>query len=76
MKAQIGSTKGIAIGSDVWIGVGARIIDGVRVGSGSVVGAGAVVIGDVPGYSIVAGVRARIVGERSQGCGEHLSQQV
>ena len=76
MKAQIGSIKGIAIGSDVWIGVGARIIDGVRVGSGSVVGAGAVVIGDVPGYSIVAGVPARIVGERSQGRGQRSGQQV
>ena len=64
MKQQIGSLKGIQIGDDVWIGVGARIIDGVRVGGGSVVGAGAVVIGDVPDFAIVAGVPAKPVGFR------------
>ncbi len=64
MKHQIGSGKGITIGSDVWIGVGARVIDGVKIGNGCVIGAGAVVLRDVPDYAIVAGVPARVIGSR------------
>jgi acetyltransferase-like isoleucine patch superfamily enzyme len=67
MKQQVGSRLGIVIGDDVWMGVGARIVDGVRVGSGSVIGAGSVVIGDVPDFSIVAGVPARIIRSRLAG---------
>lgn len=64
MKRQVGSGKGVEIGDDVWIGVGARIIDGVTIGSGSVIGAGAVVIRDLPEYSIAAGVPAEVMGNR------------
>lgn len=64
MKKQLGSGKGVKIGDDVWIGVGARIIDGVTIGLGSVVGAGAVVISDLPDYSIAAGVPAKVMGTR------------
>ena len=46
---------------DVWIGYGAIILSGVRVGRGSVVAAGSVVNKDVPRYSVVAGVPARVV---------------
>jgi acetyltransferase-like isoleucine patch superfamily enzyme len=64
MKNQIGSTEGITIGDDVWIGVGAKITDGVRIGSGCVIGAGAVVIKDVSDYAIAAGVPAKVIGSR------------
>lgn len=64
MKQQVGSAEGINVGNDVWIGVGARIVDGVRVGSGSVIGAGAVVLDDVSERTIVAGVPARVIGTR------------
>lgn len=49
------------IGNDVWIGDSAIILSGVRVGDGAIVGAGAVVTKDVPPYSIVCGVPAKIV---------------
>lgn len=46
---------------DVWIGRAAIIIHGLRIGRGAVVAAGSVVTKDVPPYSIVAGVPARVL---------------
>ena len=56
--------RGVGIGADVWVGAGVRILDGVRIGDRAVVGAGAVVTRDVPEYAIVAGVPARVIGDR------------
>lgn len=47
--------------SGAFIGAGATILAGVRVGRCSIVGAGAVVTEDVPPYTVVAGIPARIV---------------
>lgn len=52
------------IGNDVWISQGATIIAGITIGSGAVIGAAAVVTKDVAPYSKVAGVPARVIGER------------
>jgi acetyltransferase-like isoleucine patch superfamily enzyme len=54
----------VTIGDDVWIGARAVILPGVTVGDHAVVGAGAVVRADVPPWSIVAGVPAKIIGDR------------
>jgi len=56
--------QGIVIEDDVWIGAGARILDGLVVRRGSVVAAGAVVTRSTDPFGIYAGVPARKVRER------------
>ena len=56
--------EGITIGNDVWIGTGTVITDGVTIGEGAVIASGAVVAKDVEPYKIVAGVPAKVIGER------------
>ncbi len=51
----------VTIEDDVWIGANATILKGVTIHRGAIVGAGAVVTQDVPPYSLVAGVPARVV---------------
>ena len=51
----------VTLGSDVWIGSRAIIMDGVRIGHGSVIGAGAIVTKDIPDYAIAVGVPARAI---------------
>ena len=53
--------KSIEIGSDVWIGAKATVMDGVMVGHGAIVAAGALVTKDVPPYAVVGGVPAKII---------------
>lgn len=43
------------------IGIGAIILDGVRVGASSIIGAGAVVTKDIPPFSLVVGVPAKVL---------------
>lgn len=63
----------IVIKDFAWIGVGATILQGVRIGKGAVVCAGAVVTKDVPDYAIVAGIPAKVIGERKQQLGYKCS---
>lgn len=51
----------VCIHHDAWVGAGAIILPGVTVGEHSIVGAGAVVTEDVPPFSIVAGVPAKVI---------------
>jgi maltose O-acetyltransferase len=57
-------TQPVEIGDYVFIGPRAIILPGVKIERGAIVAAGAVVTKDVPPFAIVAGVPARIIGER------------
>lgn len=54
----------VCIGADVWLGAKVIVLAGVTIGNGAVVAAGAVVNRDVAPMSVVAGVPARVVGQR------------
>lgn len=54
----------IIIGNDVWIGYDAIIMSGVHIGDGAIIGTRAIVTNDVPPYSIVGGLPAKIIKKR------------
>jgi acetyltransferase-like isoleucine patch superfamily enzyme len=54
----------IKIGDDVWIGARVTIIGPTIVANGCIVAAGSVVKGNFPENSIIAGVPAKIIGNR------------
>ncbi len=64
VRDQPVTSRGIILGRDVWIGANAGVTDGVTIGDHAVVGMGAVVTRDVPDWSIVGGVPARVIGDR------------
>lgn len=51
----------VTLENNIWIGSHAVILAGVTIGEGSVIAAGFVVNRDVPPYSIVAGVPAKVI---------------
>lgn len=54
----------IVIGNDVWIGYDAIIMSGVKIGDGAIIGTRAIVTNDVPPYTIVGGIPAKIIKKR------------
>jgi len=61
-------SKPVVIEDGAWLGEGCVILKGVTVGKRAVVGANAVVTKDIPPFSIVAGIPARIIRKINQGC--------
>lgn len=53
--------NGVIIKDGAHIGIGAIIMPGVTIGRGAVIGAGSVVTKDVPDYSIVVGIPAKVI---------------
>jgi maltose O-acetyltransferase len=56
----------VVIEDRVWVGLGATILGGVTIGEGAVVAAGAIVTKDVEPFTVVGGIPARKIGERSR----------
>lgn len=54
----------VVVSNNVWIGQRVMIMPGVKVGEGSIIAAGAVVTKDVPPYTIVGGVPAKVIQHR------------
>jgi acetyltransferase-like isoleucine patch superfamily enzyme len=68
----------IIINNRVWIGPNVTILHSVTIGEGAVVAAGAVVTKDVPPFTLVGGVPAKIIGSRNKDLryefsGEHIN---
>ena len=53
--------ESIEIKDDVWIGANAIVLPGVTIGKRCIIGAGSVVTKDIPYYSVVAGVPAKVI---------------
>jgi acetyltransferase-like isoleucine patch superfamily enzyme len=62
--AQGRVSAGVTLGEAVWMGSGAKVLDGVHVGRHAIIGASAVVREDVPDYCVAVGVPARVVATR------------
>ena len=54
----------VEIGDYVFIGPRVIILPGVIIGKGAVIAAGAIVTKDVPEFAVVAGVPAKVIGDR------------
>lgn len=65
MRTQGLKNISVTIEDDVWIGSRVIILPGVKIGKGSIIGAGAVVTKDIPEYSIVGGVPAKLIRSRN-----------
>jgi acetyltransferase-like isoleucine patch superfamily enzyme len=62
--AQSRTSTGVVIGDGVWMGAGAKVLDGVEIGPLAVIGAAAVVRENVPASAIAVGIPARVVSTR------------
>lgn len=60
-RQYLAHAKPVHIGNDVWIGGNVTILPGVMIGDGAVIAAGAVVNKDVPPYTLVGGVPAKVI---------------
>ncbi|WP_321341010.1 acyltransferase [Breoghania sp.] len=65
IRSQPQTKQGITIGNDVWLGAGARILDGVNIADGCVIGAGAVLTKSTEKHYIYIGVPAEQYRERT-----------
>ncbi|MBM7698476.1 2,3,4,5-tetrahydropyridine-2,6-dicarboxylate N-acetyltransferase [Kurthia huakuii] len=57
------SADPVILENNVMVGANAVLLEGVHVGEGAVVAAGAIVTKDVPAYTVVAGVPAKVIKE-------------
>lgn len=55
------SAENVTVGDGCWIGEKVQIMPGVSIGKKCIIAAGAIVTKDIPDYSIVAGVPAKVI---------------
>ena len=61
------SARGIEVDDHTWLGAHVVVTDGAVIGRDTIVGAGAVVRGEIPPFSVAAGVPARVLRDRRGG---------
>lgn len=61
----------VTIQDFAWICSRSIILPGITIGEGAVVASGAIVTKDVPPYAVVAGVPAKVIGQREQNAYEY-----
>ena len=66
----------VYVGDRAWLCSRSTILPGVSIGDAAVVAAGAVVVGDVEAFSLVGGVPAKKIGERSKDLRYRLGEWV
>lgn len=64
IRAQGYERLPVEIEDDVWVCNRVTILPGVTIGKGSILASGSVVTKDVPAYSVVAGVPAKVIRKR------------
>jgi acetyltransferase-like isoleucine patch superfamily enzyme len=57
-------SRGIEVDDNAWLGAHVVVSDGARIGHDSIIGAGAVVRGQIPPFSVAAGVPAKVIRAR------------
>ena len=63
----------VKIGKGSWLGLRCNILSGVTIGEHCIIAAGAVVTKDVPPYSIVAGIPAKVIKRYDSVCNKWVS---
>jgi serine O-acetyltransferase len=71
-----GAGKFPVLGSNIYVGAGAKIIGGVKVGDGARVGANAVLVHDAPAGSTMVGIPAKPIRRRSDSNGSDQGTNV
>jgi acetyltransferase-like isoleucine patch superfamily enzyme len=61
ISQQVMPERPVSIGDGSWLGHGTVVLPGARIGRHVVIGANSVVTGEIPDYSVAAGVPARVV---------------
>ena len=65
--------ENVIIDDYVWIASRVTILPGVHIGKGAVVATGAVVTKDIPPFTIVGGIPAKIIGKRNENINYNLN---